>query len=166
MERSNIKNSKMRLDENSKVLEKYEEKLGLPKNNPPGDTEEIEQYCLMGRDVIEKLSPGRTWSISVRLSQYSYYIGRCINRNKAIITWCESEINKIAAREIDQYDKFKRHEIKIHQICKENTAAAEILNIKKYAEQMVNRLSGVSENLKSLSYVLSMGFKHKVESGG
>jgi hypothetical protein len=151
-----------KLKENQDILDAYEKSHGVPNIKPPGTEEELQEYISMERDVIEKLPPEKIWSISVRLSQYSFYLQRSINRSKSIITFANNEINKIVANEIGQYDKFTKHDIKVYQICKTNVAAMELIKIKLYAEQVVDRFSELSNGVKNLSYVLSMGYKNKI----
>lgn len=157
-----MKTAKEKLDINAQLIEKYERGLGIPEIKAPGEDSELQEYLNMERDVIEKLSPNRTWSISVRLSQFSFYLQRCINRNKAVVKFADYELNKLVAQEVGQYDKWTKHEVKVSLICKENVAAAELLQIKNYAEQIVERLTDLSAGIKSLSFVFSMGYKHKI----
>lgn len=147
---------------NESLLNAYEKSHGIPEIKPPGDEEELQEYLIMDRDMLEKLSPERIWSISTRLSQFAFFFQRSINRNKAIITFLNHELNKIIASEIGQYDKYTKHDVKVYQICKTNSAAIEILKSKSYAEQIVERMEELSNGIKNLSYVLSMGYKHKV----
>lgn len=151
-----------KLKENQDILNAYETSHGLPNLKPPGTDEELEEYLSMNRDIIEKLPPEKIWSISVRLSQFSFYLQRSINRSKSIITFANHEINKIIAGEINQYDKYTKHDVKVYQICKTNIAAAELLKIKLFSEQLVERFSELSSGIKNLSYILSIGYKNKV----
>ena len=151
-----------KLKENQDILDAYEKSHGIPELKPPGTEDELQEYLSMERDIIEKLPPEKIWPIAVRLSQYSFYLQRSINRSRSIITFANNEINKIVANEINQYDKFTKHDIKVYQICKTNTAAVELIKIKLYAEQVVERFTDLASGIKNLSYVLSMGYKNKV----
>ena len=157
-----MKNQQEKLVDNQKLLDAQEKQFNLPEAKPPGTEEELQEYLSMSREVIEKLSPEKIWSISVRLSQFAFYIQRNINRNNAIIKYAEHEINKIVSQEIKQFDKFTKHEVKVYQICRTNSAAIEALKIKIYAEQTVDRLTDLASGLKNLSYIISMPYKHKV----
>ncbi|RLI51660.1 hypothetical protein DRO61_01860 [Candidatus Bathyarchaeota archaeon] len=148
-----------KLSENEKLLNAYEKSHGLPDLKSPGSDLELEEYLTMDRTVIEKLNSRSIWAISSRLSQFAFYIQRSLNRNKAIITYVNHELNKIIANEIGQYDKFTKHDVKVYQICKTNTAAVELLKIRLYAEQLVERFSELSNGIKNLSYVISIGSK-------
>ena len=146
-----------KLKENQEILDAYEKSHSLPELKPPGTEEELQEYLSMERDIIEKLPPEKIWPICVRLSQYSFYLQRSINRSKSIITFANNEINKIVANEINQYDKFTKHDVKVFQICKTNVAASELIKIKLYAEQLVDRFTDLSSGVKNISYILSMG---------
>lgn len=146
----------------NQVLDDYEGKVGLPENNAPGDNAELQEYLSMDRQVIEAMSPNRAISISIRLSQYQFYLQRCLNREKAIKTWSESELNSIAAVSISQYDKFLKHDMKMALIAKDNSAAKELYKMLAYATQRIDRLSELSSGIKNLSYVISLIYKHKL----
>lgn len=153
---------KEQLSVNNELISAYETSLGLPQVVSPGSEEELQEYLSMDRDVIEKLSAEKSIAISVRLSQFSFYLQRSINRNKQIIMYANHELTKIIAGEIQQYDKYTKHEIKVYQIGKQNSAAAELLKIRSYAEQIVERLSELAGGIRNLSYAFSMVFKSKI----
>ena len=150
------------LSNNSRLLDEYEKKQGLPPLTSPGNEEELQEYLCMDRDVIESLTPERCISVAVRLSQFSFYLQRCINKNKAIIKFADHEMNKIISKEIGQYDKFTKHDTKVYQISMQNSAVKELLKIRSYAEQVVERFDGLSNGIKNLSYVVSLMYKNKI----
>lgn len=156
-----MKSQKERLVDRNLLLDEYENKIGLPPNLPPGDEGELSEYLSMDRQVIEAMSPNRAISISIRMSQYAFYLQRCINRDKAILTWADSELTSLIAQHLSDYDKFTKYEAKVALICKENIAAQEIQKVKSYASQRIDRLSDLSAGIKNLSYVISLMFKMK-----
>ncbi len=153
---------KERLSKRSLLLDTYENQIGLPPNLPPGDEGELQEYLIMDRQVIEAMSPDKAYSISVRMSQYGFYLQRCINRDKSILTWADSELTKLIAKHLSDYDQFTKYEAKVALICRENVAAQEIQDIKSYASQRIDRLSELSAGIRNLSYVISLGFKMKM----
>ena len=159
MDKPDIKNL---LDNNQTALEEYEEKLNLPKNEAPGEESELQEYLTMPADVIESISAERTLSVSIRLSQFSYYIQRLINKHKSMRTWVDFQLNKVIASRIDSLDKYTKTEIKIAQICRDNEEAQQLSRLKLYASQEIDRLSELSSGLKNLSYVFSLAYKSKV----
>lgn len=156
-----MKSQRERLVDRNLLLDEYENKIGLPPNLPPGDEGELSEYLSMDRQVIEAMSPNRAISISIRMSQYAFYLQRCINRDKAILTWADSELTSLIAQHLSDYDKFTKYEAKVALICKENIAAQEIQKVKSYASQRIDRLSDLSAGIKNLSYVISLMFKMK-----
>ena len=153
---------KQKLADINKLLDEYENKIGLPVNVPPGDENELQEYLSMDRQTVEAMSPDRAIAISVRLSQYSFYLQRCLNRDKAIKTWADSELNSIIATHFNDYDKYTKYEMRASLICKENSAAKELQSIMIYASQRIERLNDLSGGIKNLSYVISLVFKNKI----
>ena len=45
-------------------------------------------------------------------AQYAFNMQRYLNRELAILPFAESELNKIVAKHVGDYDKFLKHEIK------------------------------------------------------
>ena len=151
------------LEKNQEILDNYENGvLGLPNNEPPGEEEELQEYLTMPADFIEGISAERSLSISIRLSQFSFYVQRSINKHKSMRTWADYELNKIIAQEIDKYDQFTKADIKIAQICRSNQQAYDLLKIKNYANQLIDRLYDLSSGIKNLSYVFSLSYKQKI----
>ena len=157
-----LKTQKEKLTDRTQLLDQYENKIGLPANVPPGDENELQEYLSMDRQTVEAMSPDRAIAISVRLSQYSFYLQRCLNRDKAIKIWADSELDKIVGQHVLDYDKYTKYEMRVALICRENKAAQEILSIKSYASQRIERLSELAGGTKSLSYVISLIFKIKI----
>lgn len=156
-----MKPQKERLAARNLLLDQYENKIGLPPNLPPGDESELQEYLVMDRQTIEAMSPNRAISISIRMSQYAFYLQRCINRDKSILTWADSELTGLIVKHLGDYDKFTKYEAKVALICNENIAAQEIKTIQSYASQRIDRLSDLSSGIRNLSYVISLVFKTK-----
>lgn len=160
MAENNLK-QKDKLNKREEILDKYESNIGLPANVPPGPKEELEEFLSMSRDEVEGMTLEKAYSVSYRLSQFSFYIQRSINREKSIIIWAESELSSIVAKELDQYDQYMKYDAKVSLICSQNNAALELKRIITYAKQRCLRLESVSDGLKNMSYVISLIFKFK-----
>ena len=152
---------KEKVGERNKILDQYENNIGLPPNLPPGDESELQEYLSMDRTAIEAMSPERAIAISIRMSQYSFYLQRCINRDKAIKTWADSELSDVIASEVNSFDKYTKYEARVALICKNNSAAGELRRIQLFASQRIERLSELAAGIKNLSYVISLMFKLK-----
>ena len=142
---------KEKMDVVIKALDDYETKAGLPQHMSPGEEDEMQIYFVMSRNEIESMTPSNAAAAAVRLSQFSFYIQREINREDGRVKWCSNQLDDAIAPLISQYDKFTKHEIKISMIANENRYVATLLKLKRYAEQRVSRLSFLSNSAKHLS---------------
>lgn len=144
--------AKTRMNKVMEALDEYESSLTLPKHTPPGTEEELENYFTMDRRVMESLSAKDAAGIAVRLNQYGIYIQRELNREEARTKWADSEIARVACKEINtNYSTYLKHEIKLELIAKENTYIAELVKLKNYSEQRIRRLSYLGKTIDSLS---------------
>lgn len=158
-----MSNAKEQLTKREELLDSYERSLGLPSTNLFEVDDELQNYFIMDRTQVEKLSSRECSLIAFRLSQYSFQMQRYINREKAIITYAQSKLDQIVANHSDDYDKFTKHEVKIEKICKENSAAEQWKQIIIWARQRVQRLEELARGIDNLSYRISMVQKHKEE---
>lgn len=153
---------KEEMDLREKLLDEYEKNAGLPANISPGVEAELQEYFTMNKDVIEKLTAERALSISIRLSQYSIYITRLLNKEKGRKVWATDELNRIIAKSINEYDKYMKSEYKVASIIQENAAAKVLSDITTYANQRIERLNEIASGINSLSYVFSLAHKQKI----
>lgn len=143
-----------KLEKRRQLLDDYEHSIGLPSNTPPGTENELQQYLNMTRNQIEALDITTALSISIRLSQFSIYFQRAINREKTNKTWAESELSFLICKEALQFDRYTPHKTEL--ICRENIAANELRQILNYAQQRIERLEELASGLRNLSYVISL----------
>jgi len=138
-----------------KILDDYEKTLSLPEYSAGCSVPEIEinNYLSMSRDQIEKLNPEDCAQISYRLSQFGFYLQRSLNREIARFNWSEESIKETIADEINNYKGYGYLE-KSLQAIKHNDRASNLFKIKKYAQQRMDRLSYLANNLKNLSDIL------------
>lgn len=146
-----------------KILDEYENSIGLPVYNTLGINElEFNNYLNMSRDEIEKLTPEDCGAIALRLNQFSFYTQRTINREQARYDWAEDTIKDIIADEINNYKGYGYIE-KSSQAIKHNDRASSLEKIKKYAKQRINRLSYLSNSINNMSNTLINIQKLKVK---
>jgi hypothetical protein len=162
----NTKTSKEELQYWDKILDDYEQSMGLPVYNIGGSVNETEinSYFAMTRDEIEKLSPEDCAQIAYRLAQFSFHIQRTINREIARHNWAEETIKDIIADEINNYKGYGYIE-KSLQAIKHNDKANSLNSIKKYAKQRIDRLSYMANSIKNLSDIMLNVQKTKVKHG-
>ena len=159
-------NTKEQVDHWDKILDEYEQNIGLPRysDNHNFSTDEINQYLSMNRDAIEKLSPEDCAQISYRLGQFAFHVQRNLNREIARCNWAEEVIKETIADEINNYKGYGYVE-KSYQAIKNNDKALALNSIKKYAKQRSDRLSYVANSLKNLSDILLSVQRNKVKNG-
>lgn len=159
-------NTKEQVDEWDKVLDEYENSVGLGKYSEIHSftNEELNEYFTMTRDAIEKLTPEDCGQISMRLSQYALFLQRTINREIARYNWAEESIKETIADEINNYKGYGFVE-KSLQAIKHNDKANALNRIKKYAKQRTDRLSYIANNIKNISDILISIQKTKVKHG-
>lgn len=149
------KTTKEQVEEWDRVLDEYENIIGLaPYIKLTGfDDDELTVYFTMKRDSVEKLTPEDCAQIAYRLSQYSFYLQRTLNREIARYNWAEECIKETIADEINNYKGYGFIE-KSLQAIKHNDKASSLNKIKKYAKQRMDRLSYLGNNIKNLSDVI------------
>ena len=158
------KTSKEELEYWDKILDEYENSIGLPSNNSNTETsDELNQYLTMSRDVIERLTPEDCAQISYRLGQMSFHIQRTLNREIARHNWAEDTAKMVIAEEINNYKGYGYIE-KFYQAVKNNDRASSLYKIQKYAKQRMDRLSYLSNSLKNLSDILLAVQRNKVNN--
>jgi hypothetical protein len=159
------KSSKEELQHWDKILDEYENAIGLSEYSQNViNNEEINKYTSMTRDEIEKLNPEDCAQISYRLSQFAFYLQRSLNRELARYNWAEENIKEVIADEINNYKGYGYIE-KSLQAIKHNEKASGLNNIKKYAKQRSDRLQYLANSIKNLSDVMLSIQKTKVKSG-
>jgi hypothetical protein len=163
MEKENAINkpSKEQVESWDLILDSYELSIGLGQYKHDSFNEnEINQYCLMSRDQIEKLTPDDCVEISFRLAQFSLHLQRTGNRELARYNWAEETIKETIADEINNYKGYGYIE-KSLQAIKNNSKACTLNKIKKYAKQRCDRLGYLASNIKNLSDIILQVHKLK-----
>lgn len=158
-------NTKEQVEHWDKILDEYENNVGMPTYSSNHFSEnELQEYLTMNRDTIEKLAPEDCAQISMRLGQFAFYIQRTLNREIARHNWAEESIKEVIADEINNYKGYGYLE-KSFQAIKHNDKARALNSIKKYAKQRMDRLGFLANNLKNLSDILLSIQRTKVKHG-
>jgi hypothetical protein len=137
-----------------KILDEYENNIGLPIY--VGDSlpeSELQEYLTMNRDVLEKYSITECGETAYRIGQFGFHIQRSLNRELARHNWAEETIKEIIADELNNYKGYGYVE-KSYQAIKHNERAYKLNKIKKYAKQRSDRLTYLASSLKNLSDIL------------
>lgn len=145
--------AKERLESLDKVLDEYEQGLGLPNYSQIALNEEVAQYLNMSRDALEKLTPQDAGQIAYALSSYSIFIQRSINREIARVSWADSLMKEVLADSISQQSGYGYVE-KFNKAMKQDAYASDLNKIMRYAQQRADRLNFIANGIKNLSDIL------------
>lgn len=148
------KTAKEEINEWDRILDEYENSIGLNKYTSDILPEtELSQYLSMSRDTLEKLTIEDCGQIAYRLGQFAFHIQRTLNREIARLNWAEETIKETIADDINNYKGYGYIE-KSAQAIKHNEKAQAINKIKKYAKQRSDRLTYLASSIKNLSDIL------------
>jgi hypothetical protein len=142
-----------RMKQLDEALDKFEKDAAIPDNTAPGPETELQEYLQMDRNDIERLNGADCAAIAYRLAQFSFYIQRMINRDKARITWVKTQLARFVTSDSD-YDKFRKFEVAVELLGKTNTAVARLSVLLRWAQQRVDRLEYTATGLKTLSDIM------------
>ena len=140
-----------KLENLNNILDEYEHLNGLPKFQSNEIADEINQYFIMDRTTLGKLSGEECAEIAVRLTQQSVYVQRLYNKERAQVISMEVALDKFSAKYVGNYDPYMKHELKIAAIVNEHEYAKKLQTIIVKAKQRMTRLYSISEKLQSLS---------------
>ena len=82
------------------------------------------------------------------LYQYADYISVDLNKCRAIFSWCDSSLNEIISREINDLPQFNKHEIKVAEILRSNSIAKNLNDWKIKAQARINMLESKEQNIR------------------
>lgn len=140
-----------------KTLDTFELRLGLPEN-VLSDKEEYKKYLSMDISQLEKLDNKECANISYRLSQFSLYIQRSVNRQKALSRTLENKINSIIGPKINQYagawNMQRASAIADNDVTQQlNEQLIESQTKQDSLEYVSNGLKELANHMKNLQYV-------------
>lgn len=160
-----LSTAKDQLDLRDKILNEYEKIRGIPELSSPGTEDELNLFLKMDRDTIEKLSFEACAYNCYRLAQFSFYIKRLYNREKARVSWARVTLKKAIAKEINSYKGYG-YEEKMWQAIKGNEHAWKLHEIETQAQQRCDRLDGLADMITSLAnYMKSVQFTKGKNNG-
>lgn len=158
-------NTKEQVGEWDKILDEYEQSLGLGSYRSDAFPEgELNQYLTMSRDELEKTTPEVCGEMAYRLGQFAFHVQRSINREVSRMNWADESIKETISEEINTYKGYGYVE-KAYQAIKNNDKASALQKIKKYAKQRSDRLQYLANSIKHLSDILLSIQKSKVKHG-
>jgi hypothetical protein len=129
------------------ILDNYESKLGLPaqqKMNAPA-------YLTMSLAELRKKSPDELAEAVFEINQYSLFIQREINKNRAWLAWSKSKLNELAAGylpEVGGHYGFNERELIAKNsppMCKRLNAFTRKINME------LERMYGVPDQIRAMA---------------
>ena len=85
---------------------------------------------------------------------YSTYIQDEINKNKVALSWCNDQIEKLVAANLNNFDQYTKHDVKRQIIIRENSYAASVDQIRLLNKKKKQSLEGKVYELKRQGDIL------------
>ena len=86
------------------------------------------------KEDMGKMTTQEMFDTAYLLYGYSTYIQDEINKNKVALNWCEDQIEKLVAANLNNFDQYTKHDVKRQIIIKENSYAASVDSMRSVAE--------------------------------
>ena len=140
-----------RLAEHIKSIEDY-----INLSNVSYSTFNVEYIVVsnLTREDMSKMTTQEMFDAAYLLYGYSTYIQDEINKNKVALNWCEDQIEKLEAANLNNFDQYTKHDVKRQIIIKENTYAASVDAMRAVAESRLQSLEGKVYELKRQGDIL------------
>jgi hypothetical protein len=105
-------------------------------------------------DDMSKLTSQEMFDSAYLLYGYSTYIQDEVNKNKVALSWCNDQIEKLVAANLNNFDQYTKHDVKRQIIVKENSYAASVDQMRIVAESRLQSLEGKTYELKRQADIL------------
>lgn len=132
------------------ILDKYEIQCGLPptvnENTKNIATELLNTDFSNFRKTAEECGEAAS-----ALSQYALNLKRVINKERAIVHWCENRIMKIVGEKLRQYNTYNSFNERLNWAINEDSVAGRLRYIKIEAELRLLRIEDLFFNVKSIA---------------
>lgn len=106
------------------------------------------------KEDMGKMTTQEMFDTAYLLYGYSTYIQDEINKNKVALNWCEDQIEKLVAANLNNFDQYTKHDVKRQIIIKENSYAASVDSMRAVAEARLQYLEGKVYELKRQGDIL------------
>tara|TARA_R100000406_G_scaffold7987_1_gene5435 strand:+ start:16891 stop:17367 length:477 start_codon:yes stop_codon:yes gene_type:complete len=106
------------------------------------------------KEDMGKMTTQEMFDTAYLLYGYSTYIQDEINKNKVALNWCEDQIEKLVAANLNNFDQYTKHDVKRQIIIKENSYAASVDSMRAVAEARLQCLEGKVYELKRQGDIL------------
>lgn len=146
---SGLIGSPEQLDE---LLAQYDAQVGLPP--PVNRFGDVEKTLSMGIAEIEAMTPEDCTGAAARLTQYAIYIQRTINKESCRQKWCNAIIDRICAREWQNYDKYLKADVRVELIARENELVNKVIKIRNHTALKIENLFNIASLIKYYSDIM------------
>jgi hypothetical protein len=116
----------------------------------------VEYYVAsnLTKEDLGKMTTQELFDTAYLLYGYSTYIQDEINKNKVALSWCEDQIEKLVAANLNNFDQYTKHDVKRQIIIKENSYATSVDAMRSVAEARLQSLEGKAYELKRQGDIL------------
>ena len=138
-----------RLAEIDKILDEYENSLGLPTYSTEFGDQTVKGYMELSRGEMEKLTIEECAEAALLLGGFSFYLQRSFNREKARVNWAASVLKSTVSGRESQYSG--SWDSQYEQAIKGDSYTSKVNSIRRYAQQRADRLTYLATSAKNLS---------------
>lgn len=135
----------------NKVLDEYESSVGLPAHICPGEEAEVSGYINKSRDALEKLQTRDCVDIATRIMSFVFYWQRCVNREKARVTWCNGALNFAVAKHYGDFSSYMKHEVRVAALAQSDEYVCKLFQVITKANQRIDRMDGLMHHARIIA---------------
>lgn len=106
------------------------------------------------RQTINSLTQAELFDWSYELYSYSTYLQDELNMQKIALNWCNDKLDKMVAKNYDQFSPYTKHEMRRQLIVVNDEFAATVDHYREIAESRVHSLDGKIYELKRKADIL------------
>ena len=138
----------------TKHIEQIDSYLDLSNVRFASFREEFLDVANMSLDRVTRFTQQELFDRAYILYGYASYIQDEINKNKVVLDWCNDQIEKLVAGNLNNFDQYTKHEVKRQSIIRENSYAAKCDQMRSIAEARLQSLEGKVFELKRKGDIL------------
>lgn len=151
------------VDKLDEILDQFEKDLGIVPRTKPNP--EVELLMRLTRAELKVLSPEDCSEAAIILEQYSFYIQRVFNLDKARHDWCVEQVNRLIAPTLNQYGtNYTKYDEKRMLAVKDNDVASKLDFQRIKSMNRMNRLEYLSGKVGSYAHKFNKLAESKAKS--
>lgn len=142
-----------------KLLAEYDKEAGL--QDTTDAYKDVEEYLQYNIEIIERLTSENCFEIAARLIQYAIHLQRLINKESCRMKWCNAIIERVCAREWNNYDQYMKANMKMELIARENEMVNRMIKLRNRASIKLENLNNIGALVRYYSDVMIEGARTK-----